>query len=152
MQRSAAVRDRHKQEDDRASVADTLRSAGLRVSPQRCAVRAVFRTGAAPHLTADDVYKRARQELPELARATVYNSLGDLVGAGLLQVIEGFGSAKYELHSPDEHHHFHCRVCGSIRDVHVEGAEGLRLKSAGEYVVDRAVVTFEGVCSDCLRR
>lgn len=128
---------------------ERLRNAGLRVTPQRRAVWAAFEGGASGHLTADEVFERARYKLPELARATVYNSLAELVRAGLLQTVEGLGAVRYDPNLDPGHHHFRCRGCGGLYDVHPEGVENLSLLEDKGFIVDRKVVLFEGLCPKC---
>lgn len=128
-----------------------MRGAGLRVTPQRRAVWAAFENGAGGHMTADEVFEKARRELPELARATVYNALGELVRAGLLQVVEGRGAALYDSNPDPNHHHFRCRVCDRLYDVRVEGLEKISISGEG-FNVDRKNITFTGTCPDCRTR
>lgn len=129
-------------------IAGRLREAGLRVTPQRRAVWSAFEHGESGHLTADEVFEKARRKLPELARATVYNALGELVRAGLLQTVEGRGATLYDPNPDPTHHHFRCRVCDRLFDVHVEGIEDLRISGDG-FEVDRKTITFGGTCPEC---
>ena len=126
-----------------------LRIAGLRVTPQRRAVWAAFRGGERGHLTADEVYELARYELPELSRATVYNSLAELVRARLLRTVKGLGAVRYDPNLDPDHHHFHCHGCDRLYDVHLQGVEHLQLLGKEGFVVDRKTVLFEGYCSQC---
>ena len=130
--------------------ASRLRAAGLRVTPQRRAILGAF-AGDGGHLTADEVYERARVAVPELARATVYNALGELVRAGLLRSVEGFGAVRYDPNLDESHHHFRCVRCSRLFDVHAEGAERLCL-TAGGFKVERVQVLLEGICPDCAGR
>ena len=126
-----------------------LRMAGLRVTPQRRAVWAAFREGERGHLTADEVYELARYELPELSRATVYNSLAELVRAKLLLTVKGLGAVRYDPNLDPDHHHFYCQGCDKLYDVHFQGVEHLQLLGEEGFVVDRKTVLFEGYCSSC---
>jgi Fe2+ or Zn2+ uptake regulation protein len=128
--------------------ASRLRAAGLRVTPQRRAVLGAFAPGAAGHLTAEEVYERARVDVPELARATVYNALGELVRAGLLRSVEGFGAVRYDSNLDSSHHHFRCRHCGRLFDVHPRAAEQIELDGGG-FTVERVQVLLEGACPEC---
>jgi len=128
-------------------IASVLRGRGLRVTPQRRAVWAAFEDGRAGHLAADEVLRRARRLVPEVSRATVYNALSEFVAAGLLSAIEGTGSQLYDPNVAP-HHHFRCRVCHRLVDVHPRGADRLGLGEPG-YVVERTSVVFEGVCPSC---
>jgi len=46
------------------------------------------------HLTAEAVHGRARERLPEISLATVYNTLNELVAMGEVLEISGAGGAK----------------------------------------------------------
>ena len=128
--------------------ASRIRAAGLRVTPQRRAILGAFAQGPDGHLTADEVYERARAEVPELARATVYNALAELVRAGLLRSVEGFGAARYDSNLDSSHHHFRCRSCGRLFDVHPRSADQIELDDRG-FTVERVQVLLEGSCPEC---
>jgi Fur family transcriptional regulator, stress-responsive regulator len=126
-----------------------LRAAGLRVTPQRRAVWSAFGAGPNGHLTADEVFGRARKELPELSRATVYNTLAALVGAGLLREVESRGAVLYDPNPDPTHQHFRCRGCGRLHDVHVEGVGELRITDERHFVIHERTVLLEGLCPKC---
>lgn len=109
-----------------------------------------FESGGNEHLTADEVFRRARGELPELSRATVYNTLAALVDLGLLRMIESRGAVLYDPNPDPSHHHFRCRRCDRLYDVHVEGVEGLKVSGDREFVVEQKNVLLGGLCPECL--
>lgn len=125
-----------------------LRDHGLRVTAQRRAILGVFSASEVGHLSADEVRESVTEELPELARATVYNTLNEFVRAGLLRRIEGFGSARYDDNAVEEHHHFHCDGCGRLFDVAPVGTGGVRL-CEGDFEIERTEILFRGRCADC---
>lgn len=135
---------------EREEYLETLRKAGLRITPQRRAVWSAFEAGGNEHLTADEVLGRARGELPELSRATVYNTLAALVDRGLLRMIESRGAVLYDSNPDPTHHHFRCRSCDRLYDVHVEGVEGLKISGGHNFVVERKNVLLGGLCPACL--
>jgi Fe2+ or Zn2+ uptake regulation protein len=124
-----------------------LRERGLRPTPQRRAVWSVFEGKQSGHLSADDVLKRARRTLPEIARGTVYNALAELVAAGLLGTIKVASTQLYDANL-EPHEHFLCSICGSLYDVVPRGADRLRVDEPG-FTVDRVQVLFEGTCPRC---
>ena len=128
---------------------ERIRTAGLRVTPQRRAVLAAFGGGDGGHLTADEVFARARRDLPELSRATVYNTLAAFVEAGMLQAVESRGAVLYDPNPDPDHHHFRCRGCDRLYDVHVAGVEDLHIPGGGAFVVDRKAVLLRGLCPLC---
>lgn len=127
---------------------ERLRESGLRVTPQRRAVLSAFGSEAG-HLTAEEVFVRARRDLPELARATVYNALAAFVEVGLLRAVESRGAVLYDPNPDPTHHHFRCRSCDRLYDVHVAGVEGLSIPDDKEFVVDSKAVLLGGLCPLC---
>jgi Fur family ferric uptake transcriptional regulator len=136
------------QPGDLAGFVADLRQHGLRVTPQRRAIWQVFAEPGCAHLTADEVFGHARAYLPEVSRATVYNTLGEFVRVGLLRVVEGFGPALYDPNLDPTHQHFRCQRCGQLYDVHVAGAPVLELVEPG-FAISRVQITVEGRCPEC---
>ena len=130
--------------------ADRLREHGLRVTSQRRAILEVFGDSERGHLSADEIHESVSGALPELARATVYNTLNEFVRAGLLRRIEGFGSALYDGNLDDSHHHFHCVGCGQLFDVEPDGAAAIVLPEQG-FEIESTEILFRGRCAECAR-
>ena len=105
------------------------------------------------HLTADEVHVASQAILPEMSRATVYNTLNDLVEMGeLLEISVGPGPRRYDANVRVPHHHLACVSCGSLRDVVVAGVGGLTLppeQQHGFKLVDPVDVVFWGTCPSC---
>lgn len=133
---------------DEDPIAGRLRRHGLRATLQRRAILQSFAGGRCEHLTADEVHERARGELPGLARATVYNTLGELVGAGLVRVFGRLGPLRYEREVDGNHQHFHCLACRRLYDVLPQVARGLEPPD-DEFDVERVYVLLEGTCAEC---
>ena len=131
------------------ALAQLLRAHGLRATAQRRAIYGLFAGTANGHLSAEEVFQRARVQLPELSRATVYNALGELAEAGLLGVVEGPGPRQFDA-NVTAHHHFRCRQCDTLRDIEPEHVD-LALREEG-FQVERAHVLLEGLCPTCAGR
>jgi Fe2+ or Zn2+ uptake regulation protein len=128
------------------ALAQLLRAHGLRATAQRRAIYGLFAGIENGHLSAEEVFQRARVHLPELSRATVYNALGELAEAELLGVVEGPGPRQFDANvSP--HHHFRCRECHALYDIEHRNIE-LSLREPG-FEVEHAHVLLEGLCAKC---
>ena len=131
-----------------------LKDRGWRLTAQRRVVAEAL-AGEHVHLTADDVYGRAQQALPELSRATVYNTLNELVRMGeVLEISPGEGPKRYDPNSTALHHHLYCIECGALRDVHPEGTDRLVLPAGEQHgfeLLDTDIM-FRGRCPDCRQR
>ena len=132
-----------------------LRAHGWRLTAQRRVVAEVLDGGGTGHvhLTADEVHARAAARLPEISRATVYNTLGEMVSLGEVVEVATDGRAKrYDPNAHQPHQHLVCSRCGAIRDVHPGGDPLADLPAAERFgfTVSAVEVTYRGVCPDCL--
>ncbi|MEU6172068.1 transcriptional repressor [Streptantibioticus parmotrematis] len=130
---------------------ERLRRRGWRMTAQR---RVIAQTldGDHVHLTADEVHTRAARLLPEISRATVYNTLGELVVLGEVAEVTVDGRAKrYDPNTRRPHHHLVCTRCGTIRDVHPTGDPLTRLPADRRlgFTVATADIVYRGLCPDC---
>jgi Fe2+ or Zn2+ uptake regulation protein len=139
------------QEATISELVQRLRDRGWRLTAQRRVVAEVL-AGEHIHLTADAVYSRAQERLPEISLATVYNTLNELVAMGeVLEISTGDGPKRYDPNSVASHHHLHCVECGTLRDVNPVGTERLALPAGEQHgfeLFDIDIV-FRGRCPDC---
>ena len=101
---------------DEQHLTEPLGATGFRLTPQRQQVYDVLRHKR-DHPTAEEVFIRAKQAMPEISMATVYNCLDALLKCGMArQVTVDRGATRYcpNMH---EHGHCHCDTCGTIFDV-----------------------------------
>ena len=132
-------------------IRDRLRSRGWRITPQRRAVAEAL-SGPHLHLTADEIFSRAREVVPEISRATVYNTLRELVDMGELDEVQITpGATLYDPNALVHHHHFVCSNCGRIFDVHPRGLDRIELGTGErqEFEVESIEVVFHGLCRNC---
>ncbi|MGK5529392.1 Fur family transcriptional regulator [Streptomyces sp. URMC 129] len=129
-----------------------LRERGWRLTAQRRVIAEVL-DGDHVHFTADEVHRRAAGKLPEISRASVYSTLGELVALGEVLEVTTDGRAKrYDPNAHRPHQHLVCSGCGAMRDVR-PSADPLPALPAGErfgFAVSGAVVTYYGRCPGCV--
>ena len=130
---------------------ERLRSRGWRLTAQRRVVAQVL-AGDHVHFTADEIHARAAELLPEISRATVYNTLGELVNLGeVLEVSTDSRAKRYDPNAHHAHQHLICEACGTIRDVHPAGDPLAALPAAERFgfTVSDVEVTYRGLCPNC---
>jgi Fur family ferric uptake transcriptional regulator len=130
---------------------ERLRERGWRVTAQRRAVAEAIAAGNL-HLSADEVHHRARQAIPEISLATVYNTLNELVAMGeLLKVQVASGPVRYDPNTATDHHHLVCTECDTLYDVFPTGVEGVALSADEQrgFIIDQVDITFRGRCPSC---
>jgi Fur family iron response transcriptional regulator len=100
-----------------AEALSRLRSAGLRPTRQRLALaRLLFEQGDR-HVSAEELHGQASAAGVKVSLATVYNTLHQFTGAGLLrQVVVDAGRTYFDTNI-DDHHHFFFEETGRLQDV-----------------------------------
>jgi Fur family ferric uptake transcriptional regulator len=131
---------------------DRLRERHWRLSPQRRVVAEVL-VGEHVHLTAEQVHERAQRRLAEISRATVYNTLNELVAMGeIAEVDVTDGPKRYDPNVAEAHDHLVCENCLDIRDVPRGGrAPTLTNGARAGFVVTGVDITYRGLCPKCAR-
>jgi Fe2+ or Zn2+ uptake regulation protein/O6-methylguanine-DNA--protein-cysteine methyltransferase len=129
------------------TIRQTLRSHGLRSTPQRHAILNAFEQDTGEHLSAEEIHSRASSSLPSLSRGTVYAALNELTELGLLSAVGLPEPVRYELNT-SQHDHFRCRLCLRLFDLN----SGAATPGFGppRSVVERVDVRSEGICADCV--
>lgn len=103
------------------------------------------------HLTAEEVFTRARAQLPEISLATVYNTLNELVAIGEVQQVDAGGPTRYDPNTTHRHHHLVCLQCGALHDVFPLGEGQIRLPRSqrfGHRIINHEIL-FQGYCARC---
>lgn len=124
----------------------------MRVTPQRALIWQVL-VESGHHFTAEEVFERARGELPGLELSTVYRTLEALENAGLVadsRLPEG--PRVFEAH-PADHSHLVCEVCGAISHPDAETERALREtleRGSGGFEVRELHVVASGRCAGCV--
>lgn len=130
-----------------------LRTRNWRMTSQRRVVAEVL-VGDHVHLTAEEVHDLAQARLPEISRATVYNTLNELVAMDeLLEVDVVNGPKRYDPNVSEEHDHLVCDSCHAIRDVpRSRKLPPIPEGDRADYLITAVDVTYRGLCPACARR
>ena len=132
-------------------VALRLDERGYRATPQRTHV---YKTLLAKkdHPTAEEVFIRAKKDMPEISMATVYNCLDALVQSKLVKVVHHDRGATRYCSNMQEHHHFYCDHCGAAFDIDTTSPREPLVKMPSGFQTDRFEIVFRGLCPDCIAK
>jgi Fur family transcriptional regulator, peroxide stress response regulator len=119
---------------------------GFRFTPQREQVYTVL-LRERDHPTAEEVFIRAKREMPDISMATVYNCLDALVKCGLVRQVSLERGATRFCPNMNEHGHFYCDRCKSVFDVPLPAGTGIELPEG--YRAERYDVAIHGRCPAC---
>ncbi|QQE12405.1 transcriptional repressor [Planctomycetota bacterium] len=116
---------------------------------QRKTVEHVINDAEGP-LTVQEIHEHANAKC-DVGIATVYRIVKALHEGGDIKcVVLPDGQNRYEAAHLGHHHHFRCRVCQRVFDLHicpVSLPEGTTLP--GGFLVDGHELTLFGTCPDC---
>ena len=129
---------------------ETTKTSEHKLTPQREAVFQVI-LEREDHPTASDIFEAARQRLPGISYATVYNSLRYLKEAGLvLEINFGDSASRYDRET-ERHDHAICVDCGKLVDFDLPEAAKLIQAAArkSHFKAQSIHLTLRGQCPDC---
>ncbi|MGP4079767.1 peroxide-responsive transcriptional repressor PerR [Bacillus sp. Marseille-Q3570] len=139
------------QEENRLQTAvDTLKDAGVRITPQRHAILE-YLIQTMSHPTADEIYKALEDKFPNMSVATVYNNLRVFKGAGLVKELTyGDSSSRFDCVTTD-HYHIICESCGKIVDFSYPGLDEVEdvAKHVTGFKVANHRMEVYGTCPEC---
>jgi Fur family transcriptional regulator, iron response regulator len=125
------------------AIAHTLADHGIQPSAQRLVV-AEYVLHTTEHPSADRVFSVAKERIPMISRATVYNTLNLLVAKGLLkQLVISEGRVAFDPRL-EAHHHFIDEQTGVIHDVPWEAIEVCRIDALPGFEVREYQVVLRG--------
>ena len=119
--------------------------AGLRMTRQRQEIYRIL-IEQRDHPTANEVFMRAKDRLPNLSLATVYNCLEALVQHGIIRQVHFERESSRYCPNLREHGHFHDEATGVIHDVDFKPGFNLTdiLDLPPGIVVDDIEITLRG--------
>lgn len=129
-----------------------LAARGFRFTPQRERVYSIL-LQQRDHPTAEQVFLRAKQDLPDISMATVYNCLAALMECRLVREVNLDRGATRYCPNMSDHLHFSCDECGGVYDI--EYAARTRPADFGlprGFQATGYEVSIHGFCSDCADR
>ena len=130
---------------------DTLKSTGVRITPQRHAILE-YLIDAMNHPTADDIYKALEGKFPNMSVATVYNNLRVFREAGLVKELTyGDAASRFDFVTND-HNHMICECCGKIVDFHYPALNEVEqfASHVTGFKVNYHRLEVYGTCQDCV--
>lgn len=135
----------------RTTTAARLRDAGERVTRQRLVVAEALGS-LGRQVTAQELYERLRERVPDIGRATVFRTLEALVASGVARRLERGGHVYgYVACRPEHHHHLACDGCGRVEEIEEAFVAPIAERVARElgFRIDDGRVDFYGLCAAC---
>lgn len=135
---------------EKGKIAQKLRNAKLKITPQRVAILSEL-VDNHDHPTADAIYQKIKQKLPNISFDTVNRTLISFAQSGVIKIAEGQGGAKRYDPMAEPHHHFHCVKCNRIIDFTNKEYDQIKLPESiiNKHQVLGQKIVLDGICQDC---
>lgn len=126
---------------------------GLRVTHQKVIIYKEL-LKSSDHPSPEQLFNRLKSTLHALSFDTIYRTLSAFNEMGLIDLVEGYGTARRFDPKLEKHHHFQCRKCGTIIDFKSDYYDKLDIPKniSKECEVMKSRVTIEGFCKKCRRK
>ncbi|HBR95065.1 MAG TPA: transcriptional repressor [Opitutae bacterium] len=127
-----------------------LEGSGQRATKQREHVYALL-LEKRDHPTADEVYARARANMPTISLATVYNCLETLVETKLIRQVNFEREPTRYCPNLTQHAHFYCRESGEIVDIDLSEdlIQALMEVLPEGFSAQHIDIAYDGKCNGC---
>jgi Fur family peroxide stress response transcriptional regulator len=129
---------------------EALERSGQRATKQREHIFALL-LEKRDHPTADEVYARAREGMPSISLATVYNCLETLTETRLIRQVNFEREPTRYCPNLTQHAHFYCKESGEIVDIELSDELIRQLKAAlpDGFAAQHIEIAYDGKCGDC---
>ena len=127
-----------------------LERSGQRATKQREHIYALL-LQKRNHPTAEEVYVRAKEDMPTISLATVYNCLETLAETKLIRQVNFEREPTRYCPNLTKHAHFYCRESGEIVDVDLSDElldELMKVLPAG-FTAKHIEISYAGACNVC---
>lgn len=129
----------------------TIRSQGMRLTPQRLAVVDALIETAGTHPNADDIANEVSRHVAGVSLSTIYKVLGEMADLGLVHRVTIDGVVRFD-ENLDAHAHLRCEACGDLVDLDTPPAliRSLHdMETHNGVRASRFEVDLTGLCAKC---
>lgn len=124
-----------------------------RMTKQRRLILDILRSTNA-HPTADWIYDRVRERLPNISLGTIYRNLKILQEMGeIMELNYGSSYSRFD-GNPHHHYHFHCRGCNRVFDIQIaiKSFINKEVQEGTDFLIHDHRCEFYGLCGDCQKK
>ena len=117
-------------------------------SRQREAILEVLRS-TDTHPTANWIYTKVKERIPNISLGTVYRNLAALSEAGeIININVGDGFEHFDGNSLP-HLHMHCKYCGNITDAYFKDDILSLMANENGFTPENSLYIVYGICKNC---
>lgn len=101
------------------------------------------------HLTAEQIFFKAKEKNPKIVLATVYNNLNRLVEEGKIRRLNFQGMSTF-YDKVVRHDHLICQKCGRVKDVYLDDLSKMIDKKLNIKIISYDMDIYY-ICEECLK-
>lgn len=117
------------------------------MTKQRKIILEIIRSSSG-HLSAEEIYAKAKQIMPSIAIGTVYRNLGLMAEAGEIRRLSMPDKPDRFDKSADPHEHLICQKCGEISDLIVSNLQEYLKQQTGIEITGYEL-NLKYICEKC---
>lgn len=123
---------------------------GVSLTKQRKIILEIIKASSG-HLTAEEIYARAKQIIPSIAIGTVYRNLGLMAEEGEIRRLPMHDKPDRYDKSAEPHEHLVCQECGEISDLFISGLQDYLKQQTGLEITGYDL-NLKYICEKCRNR
>lgn len=106
------------------------------------------------HPTADTIYNRVQNIIPNISLGTVYRNLNALADNGYIKRIGVQNNQDRFDKIISNHHHIRCVLCNSVKDIFFDISNDFcdKIELETDYKILSHDLVFEGICPNCFKK
>ena len=106
------------------------------------------------HPTADTIYTRVQNIIPNISLGTVYRNLNALADNGYINRIGVPNNQDRFDKTISNHHHIRCVLCNSVKDIFFDINKDFcdKIELETDYKILSHDLVFEGICPNCFKK
>ena len=103
------------------------------------------------HLSAEQAFLLAKNKGIDVSMASIYRILTKLAEENYINKFSVPGRADIFDKTTSCHGHLRCKVCGKIKDIHIDNFEETLRKQTGINNIENYNLCIDYICDDCLK-
>ena len=104
------------------------------------------------HLSAEDAFLLAKKKNIDVSMASIYRILSKLAEDGYIRKISIPNQADIFDKTIENHEHLVCKVCGKVKDIHINNLEDVLIKATNLKKIDNYSLCIDYICDNCNKK
>lgn len=108
-------------------------------------------TNSKEHLSAEEIYKSAKKEMPNIAIGTIYRNLNLMIRDGEIRKVEIHNAPDRFDKNINNHDHLICDECGKLKDIIIKNFDKIIEKHSVDNITSYDL-NIHYICPECKKK